>query len=217
MRHVAGTPATGRAALAATASVLVALALTGCGSDEGNLHGSMKGGRSTPGTSAAPATSPAVGATDHDQADVDFALQMVPHHLQAVEMADLVPARSGDEQLRALATRIKQAQQPEVEQLTSLLAAWGVAPDSGMSDADHMDPGATGMLTDDQLRALGALRGDDFRAEWLRLMIAHHTGALAMARTQLDTGTDPATRALATSVLTSQQQEIDEMRAMLTR
>ena len=187
--------------------MLVVLALSGCGSDEGNLHGSMKGGRSTPGTSA----------TDHGQADVDFARQMVPHHLQAVELADLVPTRSGDEQLRALATRIKQAQQPEVEQLTSLLAAWGVAPDSGMSDAEHMDPGATGMMTDDQLRALGALRGDDFRTEWLRMMIAHHTGALAMARTQLDTGTNPVTRALATSVLASQQREIDEMQAMLTR
>jgi uncharacterized protein (DUF305 family) len=202
-----------RAALAATASVVVALALSGCGTDEGNLNGTMKGGRGATASSPA-AASPTASATDHDQADLTFALTMLPHHLQAEEMAGLVETRSGDERLRALATGIATAQHAQVEQLTSLLGAWGAAPDSALSDSEHLG-GADGMMTDTQLSALGELSGEAFRTEWLRMMIAHHEGAVALASTELASGSNPQARALATSVLAAQQAEIDQMQGML--
>ena len=202
-----------RAALAATASVVVALALSGCATDEGNLNGTMKGGR---GTTASPpaAASPTPSATGHDQADLTFALTMLPHHLQAEEMAGLVETRSDDEQLRDLATGIASAQHAQVEQLTSLLGAWGAAPDSALSDSEHM-AGADGMMTDAQLSALGELTGEAFRTEWLRTMIAHHEGAVALARTELASGSDPQVRALASSIRAEKEAEIEQMQGML--
>jgi uncharacterized protein (DUF305 family) len=204
-----------RAALAATASVVVALALSGCGTDEGNLNGTMKGGRGTTASSSAAASPTAsASATDHDQADLVFALTMLPHHLQAEEMAGLVETRSDDAQLRALATGIASAQHAQVEQLTSLLGAWGAAPDSALSDSEHLG-GADGMMTDAQLSALGELSGEAFRTEWLRMMIAHHEGAVALASTELASGSNPQARDLATSILAAQQAEIEQMQGML--
>ena len=49
----------------------------------------------------------------HNEADVVFAQQMVPHHEQALEMAALVPERTGSEAVRELATRTERARAPE--------------------------------------------------------------------------------------------------------
>lgn len=211
----AASPVTRRAVLAATASVVVALALSGCGTDEGNLHGTMTGGRSaagpSPSTSSTASSSPS--ATDHDEADLTFALAMLPHDLQAEEMAGLVETRSADRRLKALATGIARAQHAEVEQLTALLGAWRAAPDAARSDSRHPG-GADGMLTEARLSALGDLDGETFRSQWLRLMTAHHRGALALARAELASGTNPAARALATSVVAARQAEVDRMKAL---
>jgi uncharacterized protein (DUF305 family) len=50
-------------------------------------------------------------------ADVTFAQDMVPHHEQAVEMAELVPDRSTNPQVIDLAQRIQAAQGPEIDTL----------------------------------------------------------------------------------------------------
>lgn len=193
-----------RTAAAAAASVVVALVLAGCG----GAHDGGGGERAT--TRAAGPT-----ASDHDDADLTFALEMVPHHLQAVELADLVPSRTDDADLRELAARIRTEQQGEIGRLTTLLAAWGAAPDDAHSDSEHLEgAAANGMATDEELQALGAMRGAEFRAEWLRLMVAHHEGAVAMAREVLGAGTNAEVRALASAVVATQEAEIEEMRGM---
>ena len=45
-------------------------------------------------------------ASTHNDADVTFNSMMIPHHQQAVEMAELVNGRTTNPQLIALATRI---------------------------------------------------------------------------------------------------------------
>src|SRR5688500_2376082 len=93
-----------RFALAAAAFATI-LGSAACSDDGGHMgaDGSMMGG--SPAASTAPAP-----AGDHDQADVMFSMMMVPHHLQAIEMADLAPTRSTDPELLALARQIKAAQ-----------------------------------------------------------------------------------------------------------
>jgi uncharacterized protein (DUF305 family) len=54
-------------------------------------------------------------------ADVMFAQMMIPHHEQAVVMADLAPDRASDSQVLALASEIKQAQAPEIDLMQSWL------------------------------------------------------------------------------------------------
>ncbi|NGP08741.1 DUF305 domain-containing protein [Rhodococcus sp. 14C212] len=106
----------------ATGAVAVAAALTlaAC-SDSGNDQASQASPSATATTSASAET-----AADHNQADVTFAQQMIPHHSQAIEMSDVILAKEGiDPRVTELAQQIKAAQGPEIEQLQSWLADWG--------------------------------------------------------------------------------------------
>src|SRR5829696_1886134 len=128
---------TGRRALAIGALLLVVL--TGCGDADDD-----SGGRTVAATTGGSAV--ATSQADHDEADVRFSMMMVPHHLQAVEMANLVTTRSTDPDLLALAARIAEAQSSEVAEMTGWLGEWGASPDEHLSDSEHM-AGMEGMMT----------------------------------------------------------------------
>jgi uncharacterized protein (DUF305 family) len=80
-------------------------------------------------TTAATATASATntpGGESHNQADVMFAMQMIPHHQQAIEMSDVVLNKEGiDPRVTELANQIKAAQGPEIQQMQGWLNQWG--------------------------------------------------------------------------------------------
>ena len=60
-------------------------------------------------------------ATEHDPIDVMFAQMMIPHHQQAVEMAQLAETRASSPTAKALAAAIAGTQQPEIDLMTGWL------------------------------------------------------------------------------------------------
>lgn len=149
-----------------------------------------------------------------DPADVTFAQQMIPHHQQAVEMAEMAldPAREASEPVQDLATRIERAQQPEIDEMTGWLDGWGVEPD----DHDGHDMGdMSGMMSGDQMGALEQATGTDFDRMWLQMMIEHHEGAVEMAETEIADGQDSRAKALARAIIDAQRAEITEMTRLL--
>ena len=66
------------------------------------------------------------GAADHNESDVMFAQMMIPHHQQAVELADLAlsPTSNARPEIIQLAQKIQGGQEPEIEQMTALLTKW---------------------------------------------------------------------------------------------
>ncbi|WP_043666198.1 DUF305 domain-containing protein, partial [Nocardia vulneris] len=192
----------------AAVTTVAALFAAGCGDDDSTtMPGMDHGSSSTAASSSAPAA-----RTDFNDADVTFLQMMYPHHAQAVEMAQLVPSRSRNPQLQALATGVEQAQAPEMQQITTLLQSFGKpAPGTG-GHAGHNMPG---IMTPEQMSALQAASGPDFDRQWLTMMIEHHTGAIAMAETELADGTNGDAKALARSIIDAQRAEIDTMRGML--
>ncbi|WP_191842676.1 DUF305 domain-containing protein [Catellatospora chokoriensis] len=185
----------GRLGLAALATAVLALA--GCSSS--GQHG-------TSGHTGAPAPSVSAGST-HNDADITFAQGMIPHHQQAVRMAELAATRAVDPQVAQLATQIKTAQGPEIELMTGWLTAWGQPTAMPGHDMGNM-AAMPGMMTDEQMAALEAMSGAAFDREFVAMMIAHHQGAVTMAKTEQAEGSDPAAKELAAKIEKDQTAEI---------
>ncbi|WP_370971212.1 DUF305 domain-containing protein [Amycolatopsis sp. cg9] len=140
----------------------------------------------------------------HNDADIAFAQQMIPHHEQAVRMAEPVPQHTGNPQVIALADGIAKAQQPEIDQLETWLGEWGASSMPGM---DHgAMPG---------MGELDTLRDAAYDRKWLQLMVEHHRGAIDMARTELAQGADGDAKAMAQRIVDTQQSEVDRMTTLL--
>jgi uncharacterized protein (DUF305 family) len=151
-------------------------------------------------------------------ADVRFMQGMIGHHAQALEMTEIIRARSGNEAIRALALRIEVSQADEIKMMQGWLAARRQPqPDPHA----HHAPGATlmpGMLTREQLARLSEASGPELDRLFLELMIKHHEGALVMVKDLLATpgaGQEADVFAFASDVEADQQMEIDRMRAAL--
>ncbi|MBO1032286.1 DUF305 domain-containing protein [Tessaracoccus sp. SD287] len=170
---------------------------------------------STAGTpSAVPTSTSSAPSTASNEAaragDVMFAQMMIPHHQQAIEMADIALAKtSASQQVRDLATEIKAAQDPEITTMEGWLQDWGV---SGAPAT--MDHGSGGMMTKSEMDALQAAEGAEFDRQWVSLMIKHHEGAVTMAEQVLTTTQNPEVKALAEAVVKTQTEEIARMKAM---
>ncbi|GLZ57220.1 DUF305 domain-containing protein [Micromonospora sp. NBRC 107095] len=228
-----------RRALVAGVSLTATAVLAGCGSSDD--HGAGGGGHGSP-TATAPADGTSAAA--HNAADVMFAQMMIPHHQQAVAMADLAATRAADSQVKQLAAQIKEAQAPEIATMSGWLTAWGTPTPSGapttmpgmdhggtaMPGMDHggsgaptrsampgMDHGMPGMMSDADMTRLSAASGRDFDRQFLTMMIAHHEGAITMARTEAAQGANSDAKALAGRIATTQQTEIDTMKTLLAR
>ncbi|WP_043671196.1 DUF305 domain-containing protein [Streptomyces xylophagus] len=191
-----------RALLAATASV-AALTLAACGSSGGD-------GKASSGT----ATETATGS--HNAADVSFSKEMIQHHRQAVEMAGLAAGHASSAQVKSLATKIKGAQDPEIKTMSGWLTSWGEQVPEDMSGMGHdMSSAAPGMMSDAHMGELEKMSGTEFDKMFLTMMVEHHEGAVAMAKTEKADGEyDPATK-LAANVITAQSAEIAQMNKML--
>jgi uncharacterized protein (DUF305 family) len=190
---------------AATAAITLTalLALAGCaGSSGSDMDGMHHDGSST----SAPAET-----ADPNDADLMFASVMVEHHTQAVEMSDTLLSKDGiDERVIALAKDIKAAQQPEIDQLNGWLEDW----DADASDMSGMDHG-NGMMTDDDMQALGEATGADAARLFLEQMIVHHRGAIDMARDEVDSGQNSDAVAMAQTIIDTQTAEIATMEEIL--
>jgi len=154
--------------------------------------------------------------------DLLFLRHMIVHHEQALELAALVPSRTGREELIRFARQVDGAQRAEIDQMESLLA---LAADRGMTVPHHdlhADPPMPGLLSRARMDAVAAANGAPFERLWLEGMIVHHEGALTMGRAQQrrqsESGRQPyGIDVLVDEILVVQRAEIAKMRAWLTQ
>lgn len=192
--------------LLAGALLAGALVLTGCSDGSVASHmDSMESG-------SAGSTGAAREDGAFNDADVTFAQGMIPHHEQAIEMAQMAQERAADPRVLDLASRIQAAQQPEIETLAGWLAEWG-EEDGGM-DHSGMDHGG-GMMSEEDMSALMAASGAEFDRLFLEQMIEHHTGAVDMAMTEIAEGKNADALAMAGTIRDTQNAEIAEMTQLL--
>ena len=156
----------------------------------------------------------------HTKADVEFVWGMIHHHAQGIEMTGYVPDRSVGRDLPLLAKRTEISQESEIELMERWLQDRGEeAPDAGEHAHGHGGELMPGMLTASELGELKAASGRAFNRRFLRFMIRHHQGALAMIwqLRRANGGMEPELDKLAREIEADQSIEISRMRRLLAR
>ena len=157
--------------------------------------------------STTPSNNAATSSAEFTDGDVEFLQMMVPHHEQALVLADIAldPTRGASQAIIDLATQITAAQSPEIELMVSLLDSWGEELDE---HAMHNSDDDMGMLSDDEIDELSAMSGGDFDTAWAQAMLGHHRGAVAMAEDVLSNGANREVMDLARAIIATQNAEI---------
>ena len=160
-------------------------------------------------------------------ADVEFMQGMISHHAQAIAMSRLAPTRTKNRAILTLASRIINAQQDEIRTMQTWLAdrqqpvqearPMGMRHEMGGMTHDMLMPG---MLSEEEVLALGRARDAAFDERFLRKMIQHHRGATAMVATLFATpggGEELTVFKFAADVNVDQTTEIARMELMLVQ
>jgi uncharacterized protein (DUF305 family) len=145
--------------------------------------------------------------------EIAFAQEMIPHHEQAVTMANLASKYSRNNNVLAIAKMIRAEQTPEITQMQSWLSRAGIKLRPTLT-MNGMDMGMNGMLNPRQLALLGAARNGAFDRLFLLAMIGHHKGAIQMAG-QIATSKFPEAIILHKNIIKVQSSEITQMKKLL--
>lgn len=146
----------------------------------------------------------------YNSLDVWYVRMMIPHHEQALEMAQLAPSRSGNPQVSAIAERIRAAQAPEIAVMRAWLQERNLPPDVPGHDHSTM----RGMQSPEEMQRLTAARDAEFDRLFVQMMTEHHEGAVEMSANVLKVGQDQRLSELAASIGHEQAVEINRMREL---
>ncbi len=193
----------------AVIAVVAAVTLAGCGGASDRRDGG--------GTEAASPEAPVITGepAGYNAADITFANTVIPHHKQAIALSALVPDRSADPELTALASRIAATAQPEINILNVFLVQWNQTPQMGIAAESGLEPTMPGKVDDATMARLKSLRGPEFDRLWLQSMIGHHQGAVVIARSEIANGDNVDAVAMAKTLVATQEAEIGQMKKML--
>jgi uncharacterized protein (DUF305 family) len=157
----------------------------------------------------------------NDSAEAGFARDMIVHHGQAVQMAEIIRDETESDAVRLLASDISLTQQGQIGIMQGWLQVWGLpvtGSEPAMAWMGHPTDGLMpGMAPPDEFDRLGKLPPERADVLFLRLMIAHHEAAIPMSEAGLERSDEPVVDQLARSTIRSQKAEIENMKAMVEK
>lgn len=154
-----------------------------------------------------------------NSAEAGFARDMMVHHAQAVEMAEILRYKTQSSEMRTLASDIALTQQGQIGRMEGWLDVWGLLPTGSEPAMSWMGEPTSGqmpgMATPEQIQQLGQASPEEADILFLQLMIPHHQAALQMTDAILARTDRPEIKRLANAISASQQAEIQNMQQML--
>lgn len=161
------------------------------------------------GSGSATAEEPSTaGQVPFDQAFIDA---MVPHHREAIAMADVATSRGlSQPDLREIANDVATSQQAEIDQMLEWRESW-----FGSRTLGPLQPEVLGIPEDelgmhhgspDQLEAAA-----DVDTTFAQLMIPHHAGAISMAEVASERAQHSELKNLASRIVDAQEREMEIM------
>lgn len=168
------------------------------GMDHGNMdHSAIK---SSPNAASAPY-------------DLQFLDTMIVHHQGAIDMAESATKRAHHAEIITLAKNIISSQKQEVEQMKAWREKWF----AGAAPAVNMEmPGMSDSMKGMDFKKFDMLHGNDFDLEFIKQMIPHHEGAIAMAKEALQSSMKDEIKTLAGAIIKAQEAEITQMKEWQT-
>jgi len=159
---------------------------------------------------------------DFDRA---FVKQMVEHHKQGIEMADLAASRAQDASVKAFAEKTRESQEKELKELKGMRSASQKNAEHDQHHDSHRastDATNTHLSTGDEHQAmqrqtmskLESARGADFDRAFVEEMTKHHQMAIEMNELARNRAANRELRAFAEKSVSSQQQEIAELQQL---
>ena len=157
-----------------------------------------------------------IANTGFTKDDTVFMNHMIVHHEQALTLSRLAPNRTNTQEILDLAGRIDVSQEDEISFMQGWLEERNIEVHAHMS-MHHMK--MMGMASDQDIAELSNSKGMEFDELFLRLMIAHHEGALDMVKElkrQPGSSYDPLMFEFVSDLSNDQGVEIERMNTLLT-
>jgi uncharacterized protein (DUF305 family) len=141
---------------------------------------------------------------------------MMPCHKQAIQMSEIILTKPGlDPRVVQVANQIKAAEGPDIQGMQSWLSQWQQSTTPSSAAGMPAMQGMTGMASPEQMTALQNAVGADASKQFLALMIQNHQHAIMLAQSEINSGQYPPAVAMAHSIATTEQQEVNTMQGIL--
>lgn len=147
----------------------------------------------------------------------DFLSNMIPHHEGAIESSKRILNFTQNEQIRQIANNIIAAQEKENAQFRTLLAGKSLRTTPLSKTAYEKFIVQEEQIMADMMRGMSEdidLAGD-LDQNFLKAMLAHHEGAIALSKQILGLSKDKTVRQIATKIIKDQERETKEFNALL--
>jgi len=145
--------------------------------------------------------------------DRDFAEMMIVHHQGAIDMAKAELASGKDTAIRSMASGIVAAQDGEIAEMRRIVSSLPEPPANPAVDpaTDPLMKSMNGMMD----AGHNAQPTGDVDKDFVRMMIPHHEGAVAMAKVQMQQGRNAELKRMAQKMIGDQTREIGQLKSWL--
>ncbi len=148
------------------------------------------------------------GTTPASGMDAMFIEQMIPHHDDAIAMAELALTRAEHPEIKQLAADIKRTQTAENDQMRTWYREWFGA---GVPDVGSPSSMMGGMMGSGAISMADLEVAVPFDKAFIEAMIPHHQTAIMMSRMAGGASGRSEMRELTSSIIEAQSTEIDKM------
>jgi uncharacterized protein (DUF305 family) len=148
------------------------------------------------------------------QIDPHFIEQMIPHHEDAITMANVALTRAEHPEIKTLANDIIKAQSEEIDQMKQWYKLWfgGEVQDVGSSMGQGTGMMMRGGMMGNEADVYALENAKPFDKKFIEQMIPHHQMAVMMAQMLSRSTSRPEMKQLAENIISAQTKEIDQMR-----
>jgi uncharacterized protein (DUF305 family) len=135
--------------------------------------------------------------------DEEFINQMIPHHQEAIDTSNIVLNKSENATLKQFAEGVVSIQTTEINQMKEWYSTWFSKEYSPNSKYMPM------------MGNLNQLAGEELEKKYITGMIAHHKGAIDMAKQILPKTQKAEIKKMAEDIISVQTEEVNTLQSML--